>query len=250
MLLKTLTEGLADEPPRSMQKGLMQYGRGVEIRNGGTRVARCRWDGVNPLPHVEATGQNAPALADLLRAEGLEHRLSRVDVCVDVMDQGAIGPLVEAARAFDRERKRRRRMIHDPDDPAEGVTYEVGSRKSEHYTRIYDKGAEQGTGADHARFELQHKPHGTTRKWWCSMASPEQILGVSPLARAIGPMLSMHLDPAPARTRRLADDDRAWIVHNQQWLPLMRRRLRDEHGGDMQAFLTEIATLLNAEAVQ
>lgn len=244
-----MVEALADEAPKPLGSALGAYERGMEIRCEGTRVATIKWGGINPDPHVQATSEDAPALADLLRSEGIAHRVSRVDVCSDIRDQQALEPVIEIARFLSQGPKRKRLLMHDPDDLAAGMTYRVGSVKSEHYVRIYDKGAESGTGADHARVELQARPSNRERKEWAAMASPEEVFGMSRLVRDLAPVIAIEVGMGLKRTERLADDERAYQVMLDQYQNILRRRFQ-ALGGDLEAFALDIVQRIDAEAAE
>ncbi|MDR2348654.1 MAG: hypothetical protein LBD90_08635, partial [Bifidobacteriaceae bacterium] len=96
-LYDVLRVALADTEVRAAPGG-RGYARGYEFRRGDRRVAVMRAGGGNEHPYAEASGADAPALARLLRAVGLAHRVARADVCVDVDRPGAFDALSAALR--------------------------------------------------------------------------------------------------------------------------------------------------------
>lgn len=82
-------------------------------------------------------------------------RVTRLDVAVDVMDSGSS---IES-QWFDglAEQSFRRRFKTDLILNPNGDTIAVGSRKSDKYLRLYDKGKEQKTNLDWLRYEIEIK---------------------------------------------------------------------------------------------
>lgn len=192
----------------------------------GKRIAEVLYGGRNPHPCVEASGEYASLVARALRSRG-PHRVSRLDVCAD-----RSGPtLFEDWRALCERLANRYglklRVIDAPTDRDAGRTVYLGSRKSEMFLRVYEKGLEVAGKEGLAkpipdeyrhwvRAELEFKPHQRAAKAAVAGMEPNEFWGVSDwLADFAQEAFAMHCQPVSLRERRESDHDRAmrWMVH-------------------------------------
>lgn len=98
------------------------------------------------------TGENV--LDRLNYALDVGGRVTRLDLAVDVRDAWDIRALYELALSGGATTRTRRFSIVES---ATGKTFYAGSRTSQKFLRIYDKGGEQGTGLPWTRIELECK---------------------------------------------------------------------------------------------
>lgn len=232
---------LADEPPKSISPRL-GFDRGLEFRKGGTRSAVLYHGGIHDNPHMMASGEDASALAGLLRGAGLPHRVSRADVCVDTDTPGSFKRMFADLRRLVRENgKLSATWMGNPDDAQAGATYYVGSAASEVRARLYEKG-KQMKDADRphwTRYEIQARPQ-RERKSWASTASEWDILGSAFWARQFATdTLAMAVSAPPKRQARVSDLERALRAAGVQYGP-RHMELLERHGGDLAAFTAEI----------
>jgi len=243
-VLESAGEGASVESGR----GRFNYVNSTTVSVGGDRVATVLHGGSNGHPNVEASGERAPALAELLRARG-PHRVTRCDVAVDLYGEGVFQGVELIAHGIAADHGLKLRKIASPIDRSAGETVYIGSRDSSVFGRIYEKGKADAAaygGASPAtlnlwvRVELEVKPAKEMKALAASMA-PEAFWGVSTwTARLAAEALAMAPDPIPFHPRRTATDDRAFAFMCAQYRNLLRRRCDDRHGGDRQALAAEI----------
>jgi DNA relaxase NicK len=175
------------------------------------------YGGINPLPNVKATGDHAPALANLLRFAWPDHRVSRVDVAIDYRGQDAFDDTIALMGQVGRAHRLKGEKII-PDDLDDGSTYYLGARAAALRVRCYEKGKQlfKLTGDpvwrslfDWTRIELQVRPQ---RQFKSSAAYMEPIdfWGCSDWTRQIAEgALNMSVEPIQMRPTRIADHERA-----------------------------------------
>lgn len=237
-VLEQFVSALADEHPVPTRPA-NGYGHAWEVRRKGRRCALVLGGGQHALPHVVGTGSDAPAVARLARS--MPHRVARVDVCVDTEDTGAYDTLRTALLRLARAHGTSAREISAPNDPTAGRTLYVGSTKSQHMARLYEKGKQL---ADElrpgwVRFELQIKPE-KGRKDWAATASPLDLLGASRWSREFA-ATALRLDPdrAPIRPARVSDLDGALNACAAQYGGRLLELL-GVHRGDLEAFALDL----------
>lgn len=229
-------------------KGRFSYREALTVSEGGERVATILHGGQNGHPNVEASGERAPALADLLRSFG-PHRVTRADVAIDLYGDDAFAATEEIAYRIASDMRIQLRKISNPLDRSAGDTVYLGSRKSPLFARIYEKGkADRAVYGDRSqeelqpwvRCELEVKPEKDMKAVAATM-SPEAFWGCSDwTARLATEAFTMSPEPVPFHPRRTASDDRAFAFMCAQYRNLLRRRVADRHGGDRMALAREI----------
>lgn len=240
-LIHRATAALSNEPPAPITPR-HGYDRGLELRRDGSRSAVLYHGGIHDNPHIMASGEDAPALAGLLRGAGLPHRVSRADVCLDTDTPGSFKFMYAALRRLVRENgKLSATLMCNPDDDQAGSTYYVGSPASEVRARLYEKG-KQMKDADRphwVRYEIQVRPQ-RERKAWTSTASEWDILGSALWARDFArDTLSLSVSAPPKRSERVSDLEGSLRALSRQY----GRRLDElahKHGGDMSALGSEL----------
>lgn len=237
-VLDSFVTALADERPVPTRPA-NGYGHAWELRRSGRRCALVSAGGQHEYPHVVGTGDDAPAVARLARS--FPHRVSRVDVCVDTEDRGAYETLRTALLPLARAHGTSAREITAPNDPTAGRTLYVGSTKSDHMARLYEKGKQLAseTRPGWVRWELQIKPK-KGRKEWAATASPLDLLGAAAWSRAFVTSC-LHLDPAraPIRPERVSDLDGALNALTSQYGGRLLELL-GVHRGDLEAFALDL----------
>jgi hypothetical protein len=250
-LLETAGEGASVESG----KGRFNYLNATTVTVGGDRVATMLHGGSNGHPNVEASGERAPALAEMLRSRG-PHRVTRCDVAIDLYDVDAFAGLERIAHAVATDCGLKLRKIASPLDRAAGETIYIGSRTAAVFGRIYEKGkADVGVYGDLSpealqpwvRVELEVKPVKEMKAYAATMA-PEAFWGISAwTARLASEALAMSPDPIPFHPRRTASDDRAFAFMCAQYRNLLRRRCEAKHDGDRDAMAQEIMAAVYAD---
>lgn len=137
------TEGMCNQAGAIVMRNVNRSDMGIHIGYSGKTLNCYRDNGVNPL--------------DLLRWHiGRNGSVSRIDLAFDIRNTPmrpeklyndlVSGSAVSTAKTFN--------LITGNDG---GSTLYVGSRQSEAFLRIYDKGVESGTGENWIRVELELK---------------------------------------------------------------------------------------------
>lgn len=229
-------------------KGRFNYPYGSTVTVGGDRVATILHGGSNGHPNVEASGDRAPALAELLRANG-PHRVTRCDVAVDVYGETLFHELEALGLRIAAEHGLSVRKVSSPLDKGAGETVYLGSRSSAVFARIYEKGkadrAVYGDVGDDrlnlwVRCELEVKPQ-KEMKAQAALMPPASFWGVSAwTAQLAEEAFAMAPNPIPFHPRRTQSDDLAWSWMQIQYRNLARRRCANKFGGDRTAMLAEL----------
>jgi hypothetical protein len=240
-LIDLATTVLGDEHPvpAPARNG---YARGWEIRKQGARSAVVFEGGLHEYPHITASGENAPPLANFLRGSTHRHRVSRADVCVDTDSPGAFKSLFKALRSISKEANLTATLMHNPDDGEAGATYYVGSKTSEVRARLYEKGKQlpEAERPHWVRFEVQARPQ-RERKSWTSQANEWDVLGSAQWSRRFAAeTLSAASTAPPTRSERVSDLEGALRTLSAQYGRRMLELL-EHHGGDVAAFGLELA---------
>lgn len=215
---------ISDCPP------IRPYERGVAIVRGDRTLARCFWGGVNPKPHVIATGEDSPAVAEVLRG-GIPHRVSRADACEDYEAAGAweriSGMWLDAADEFGVSVK------HEGDfhRGTNGRTLYLGAPTSVVRARCYEKGVQLGIDRPIVRAEVQCRPKSHARAL-VSKLEPGEAWGLSRWSRSLGEALTgLDIPRVPAGTLYTpTDTDRA------------RAALLRQYGKHLQAWADELGS--------
>lgn len=232
-------------------KGRFNYHHSLTVTDGGDRVATILYGGPNGHPNVEASGERAPALAQLLR-EGGDHRVTRCDVAIDLYGREAFDRTEGIAHTIAKECGLQLRKVATPLDRTAGETVYLGSRSSALFARIYEKGkAERAVYSDHesdelepwVRCELEVKPQKDMKAKAATM-SPEAFWGCSDwTSRLAQEAFAMSPDPVPFHPRRVSSDERSWQFGMAQYRNLARRRLQEKHFGDRASLYRELDEL-------
>lgn len=209
------------------------YEHAWELRRGGVTVARMMSGSAHEWPYVEASGRDAVDLSERLRGAGIEHRVARADACVDVVQRDAYA-VMESVLVNDLpERVTRTQYVQTKSGETASTLY-LGSRKSEVFARVYEKGKESpGQYApETVRMEVQARPGSPERKAWASSATPQEIMSVPKWAGVMLGMVALEQLPTPPRGKRVSDLDGALAAMAVQY----KRRvyeLLERNGGDL-----------------
>lgn len=247
---------LADLPPGIVQeigKGFNSYAQRVDLSDDGEVLATVMHGGVNPLPNVKSSGDSAPALADFLRRQFPDHRVSRLDVCLDMRGDGLFDDIVRVMSHVGREFRLKGEKII-PDDLDDGSTYYLGSRASPLRVRCYEKGKQlyKLTGDpvwrmffDWVRLELQVRPEKAFKVTAATM-EPDAFWGCAAWTREIAQgALSMNPGPVTMKPTRIADHERAMRALTAQYGATIRRQVMKL--GSWEAFMADLQRRLGLD---
>lgn len=242
-VLDGLSESFADSFTwEDMRKAPQGYGFGRRLLDADGQVLQVWWGGCQEHPHVRASGDTSPAVAEVLRTRWPVHRVSRVDVCEDFAEPGAYDRIQELAKSVAEEDHIKVGTFGDHLVTMKGRTMTLGSRQSPTYMRLYDKAEElrqkfrgqadrlAGIPPELARLEFEIKPNGPDAKARVATAEPLALMGSSTWSRKLMHLVAgLDLEPFEAgKPYRQADDDRAWAFMMAQYGGMLGRRLADQ----------------------
>lgn len=204
---------------------------------------RILWGGRNPEPHIQATSHDAVPVADFVRAQFPNHKVSRADVCWDFSMPGGFQILRDVIEPIARKARAGVCLIGDPDPASnKGQTIYFGSRKtSDLFIRLYQKGLErQAAGVkdadpDWVRLEVVVRPR-KARKTEAATLPPEAFVGFSKWAsKAVSEALGVAIPFLPDSSLRKSRDDEAFEHMCRQYGRLLRQRVERDGWAALQS---------------
>lgn len=177
---------------RQDDRGLYGYSTQSLLRSAeGSVICRVLHGGSNRWPNAWASGDHAPAFASVMRQQfKTTHAVTRADVAYDVQAPDAFDRLQAVCLRIADDRGLAVSQAGDWHRGVNGRTLYVGSRKSPHFIRLYEKGLEQVAKApnsdaaalvpaDWIRLELVVKPEKLPRRRLAASASRSELFGFS-----------------------------------------------------------------------
>lgn len=183
--------------------GLIEMGGKETVRQDGTFTCRIELTG-DGCRLFGGTGSGHAKRWLELRAklESTAGRLTRVDVAAD--DFAGAYPIHMAiqwleAGSFDNRGQKPKRQLVDDFDSGEGKTLYIGSRQSEKFLRVYEKGRELGDPASEwVRYEAEFKASRRKELTLDILRDPDAYLrGAYPILAFVRAM-ALRIDPTDA----------------------------------------------------
>lgn len=213
-------------------KPLNRYNSAAAFVLGSETLFKIHFGGQNEEhgPNVLASGASAQALADVIRSEFPQHRVSRLDSCEDYHHPDAYQYLRAIALKIANEQRIKCREIVKPiaacDD---GRTLYLGSPKSPVSMRIYEKGKQLGVDGHWVRAELQVNPQKDVKSI-VSMLDSTEVWGLSKWSHAMAVKLGKKgLQRVDAQVYQQSDHDRAYHFMLKQYRRVLEQMLAS-HG--------------------
>lgn len=230
---------LIDENPRACRPR-NGYEKALELRRDGCVVARVMSGSKYDWHYIEASGEDSVDVSNLLRTAKVPHTVSRADACTDVTAATAFADF-ETKLLAELPADVTRTQYAQTRNGETAATLYLGSRKSEAFARVYEKGKESPDThhADTVRLEVQARPHGANRKRWAATATPHEIMSLPGWSSQLLGLVELDRLPPPPRTRRVSDLEGALTAMGQQY----RRRvleLVELHEGDLEGVWEEL----------
>lgn len=152
-------------------------------------------------PHVKATGQNAPAVRQVVNAMQVKGRVSRIDIASDALE-----PWTTAERRVLQYADAHPRMVitnvGDFHRGERGRTYYLGAATSEKRVRVYEKGIQMQHDPEWIRVEFQYRPPDRAAKAWAFGATLEQLANISRPFVAVRANEGLYAPPHFVRAER------------------------------------------------
>lgn len=237
---------LSEVRPSTPKNG---YERAYLVARGETVLARVQYGGsaVGARVWANASGDQAPEFAEVVRRNFNGHRLLRADVAIDYDEEGAwdslAGLAIQTADAYGLKVKH----VGDFHREQDGRTIYIGSRTSAAMQRLYEKGKQLGRSPNWVRQELELKPQNENAKVLYGLVSPEEMYQATKWTQHIWEVLngpSAAVRPAAAGSiRKQSDDERALEFMAKQYGNVLRRLL-EAKGGDLESFGAYLAGLV------
>lgn len=194
--------------------------------------AVLRYGGNGGTCNVEVKGEPSMAFASWCRANHPGHRVSRVDVCIDLAAPGLFEAGAKALYAIADEHRLKTEVAGDWHRGEAGRTLYLGARKSDVRLVWYEKGKQQIgeglSGADplHSRLEVRVKCTKTLKRMMASIDHSE-VWGIAEWTRAgLSAVSGLDADRVQVRCWRQPDDARAFHWCSRQYGELLQREAR------------------------
>jgi DNA relaxase NicK len=204
---------------------------------------------------VECKGEASPFVCGLLR-NGFDHRPSRIDVAEDRNAKGLFHRLHRLSKRIAKRYGIQWRPDGDWGTPDAGRTIYLGSRASQVFVRIYEKGIKYARELgipltdelrDWVRIEVEFKPQNPTSRKIARTIEPAAIWGSAAwLADFAQEAFAMEAERININQRRESDQQRALRFMGKQYGAHLEALLKDLDG-DLMAFGAAIADLAGIE---
>lgn len=222
------------EPARPLN---MVYQYGGAIVRGSTELCRLSWGG-QPGVNCKTSSAESGTLQRAIARTGMEHSPTRLDACVDWVEEGLFDSLSQALRKFALERRLKIGMVGDWERNV-GRTLYLGGKTSIVQVCLYEKGAEQqakgasGAPIDWVRLEVRltgmKRPQ---RDKIASWSDPALVFGVGWMADACKLIGFEELQRTALGTVwRRSDEERAFFALVNQYGPLLKRLAQSSSEG-------------------
>ncbi len=183
--------------------GLIEMGGASTVRQDGVYTCRIELTGDGCQIYGGACSGHAKRWLELrAKLESTAGRLTRVDVCADDL-MGAY-PISVAMQwledgQFDNRGQKVNRQLIDDFDTGKGKTLYVGSRQSEKFLRVYEKGMQLGDKVSPwVRYEAEFKASRRKELTLDILRDPDAyLLGAYPVLKFVRAM-ALRIDPTSA----------------------------------------------------
>lgn len=222
----------------------------------GAVVARILQGGSNQWPNAFASGDRAPAFADVIKDQfPYQHAVTRVDVAYDVQAPDAFDRLQSVILQVADERNLAVSQAGDWHRGIKGRSLYVGAASSQQRCVLYEKGKEQRAKAptaeaaalvplDLVRLELRVTPDKLPRRLLAASASNSELFGFSLWTKKLA-QAAFSVDVP--RVHRLSwqrpEDEDTWDWMSRQYSAFLLRQ-KEAAGGDWEPVLAKLVRLI------
>jgi len=238
------------------------------------QVATIMLGGNGGNVHAFASSDATDAFVDLVRTEYAgKHLVTRMDAAHDVVEGGAFNKLMRPCKRVAVAHRLGFQRVQDRLHPEKGRTQYIGSKGSDHFGRLYEKGYEQAgkvkgllpgmvletitntvTGEqvrvdEWVRLELQVRPKGEIARRVAAEATPEQAWGFTAWSHELAhEALALDLERVYVRTKKISKDEEALRWMCQQYGGMLGRLQADL--GDWACVGLEIGEVIKQAGMQ
>lgn len=235
-------------------KPQMGFTDSVQLLRGSTKLVQIFWGGNDGI-HFRASSDESEILAAWLkmnRDRDLMNwfKATRIDSAIDIELQGEFDRITGKLLEYANNRKPKPLKISMAGDwhNGQGRTLYIGSRQSQVYLRIYEKGFETAhkLGAEVSRphwvrIEAEIKPQKDF-KVTASTLSPDECFAVSWLPEALQAIGLSVEEKIDVSSERITDFERQKYYFLKQWSPFMAKWFKQS--GCFDPMIEEIAKSL------
>lgn len=204
------------------------YDNAAQFVMGGEVIYRINFGGQNEEhgPNIIGSGSSAPKVANVLREHFPNHRVSRLDACVDFHHPDVYDYLRKRALKVAREQKVQVREIVKPlQESDDGRTLYLGSTTSAISGRIYEKGKQLGCGEDWVRAELQVRPKKHVKQL-AAQLSPLEVWGLAKWSHSLATLMGNEkLQRVDAHVYQASDHERAYRFMLKQYRRVLEQMI-------------------------
>ena len=253
-----------------------RYQQGWQVLHRESGLAATIMAGGNHgTVHAFASSDSTDAFVDLMRSEYQgRHLVTRMDAAQDFYDQGAFVKLRRTCKRVATAHRLGFQGIQDRLNPHAGRTQYIGSKKSDHFGRLYEKGWEvankctaafpgfnsgmlstvfdTSTGQDvkpedWVRLELQVRPQGEQARTVAAEATPEQAWGFTSWSHELAKeALELDLERIYIRARKISKDEESLRWMCKQYGAMLGRMQADY--GDWACVGLEVGKIIKEQA--
>lgn len=219
------------------------------LTNEGRRLFNIQFGGSNGKPLVQCTGAASDFIASALRGHKEPHKPVRIDSALDVAGSGLFERIEKMSKRLAGKHGVSWRPVGDWATPEAGRTIEIGSRRSEVYFRIYEKGFEMQAkhrveldtlAKETVRIEVEFKPRSKAAKKLAPKITPPELFALNRTLREfIDGLVGEELQSVLIQEPKTSDRDKSLRWMMRQYGGQLDSLLND-CGGDLAEFASRL----------
>lgn len=220
-----------------------RYDHAVAMKDDAGQLCIVRWGGNGGGTNIEANGPSAVPVSSFLRSEYPDHRVTRLDACVDREKPGLFDEFTHRLLAISDANRIAVDHTGDWHRAERGRTLYLGGRESEKRLRFYEKGHQlRAEGHPQAsphlcRLEAVIRPEQRDAKHRASKMSPEDCFGSSQwLREAIEGYAGLNAPEIRLKVHRKSQIEQAFEFMVKQYRRVLDHKLQ-QSGGDPMVFM-------------
>lgn len=239
-------KGLTVESHRKVYR----YDSALAIKDEAGQLCIVRWGGNGGGTNVEANGPSAVPVSSYLRSEYPDHRVTRMDACVDREKPGLFDLFVPGLLAIADAHSITVDHTGDWHRAERGRTLYLGGRESEKRIRFYEKGHQlraEGhpqASPDLCRLEAVIRPEQRDAKHRAATMSPQDCFGASLwLRESLAAYAGLDAPEIRLKAHRKSQIDQAFEFMCRQYRRVIDSKLEASRGDPMVFMDTFVAEL-------